>query len=107
MSSVDDARLILASGLLTLVFVKVFSNIGLPFLAVWAYGVHRKWLQLTRESYIVAYFAVTGFLTLVPVAGNYLLFVVTIYGVNRAADIIDHFPVRGLSLPGAFQTQAA
>jgi hypothetical protein len=71
MSSVDDARLILASGVMVLVFVEVLSNIGLPFLAVWGYGAHRKWLQLTRESRTVEFFAVTGFLALVPVAGNY------------------------------------
>jgi len=70
MSSVDDARLILASGVLALVLVEVLSNIGLPFLAVWGYGVRRKWLQLTRESRVVMYFAATGFLALVPVAGN-------------------------------------
>ena len=71
MSSVDDARLILASGVMALVLVKVLSNIGLPFLAVWGYGVHRRWLQLTRESRMVAFFAATGFLVLVPVAGNF------------------------------------
>jgi 4-amino-4-deoxy-L-arabinose transferase-like glycosyltransferase len=71
MSSVDDARLILASGVLVLVLVEVLSNIGLPFLAVWGYGIRRKWLQLTRESRVVMYFAATGFLVLVPVAGNF------------------------------------
>ena len=71
MSSAGDARLILASGVLTLVIVKVLSNIGLPFLAVWGYGVHRKWLQLTRGSYIVVYFSAIGLLTLFPVAGNF------------------------------------
>lgn len=71
MSTVDDAQLILASGLLVLVAVKVLSNVGLPFLAVLAWGVRRKWLQLTRESLVVMYFAVIGFLVLVPVAGNY------------------------------------
>lgn len=69
MTSIGDARLILMSGVLTLVFVKVLSNIGLPFLAVWGYGVSRKWLKLTRESYIVGYFAVIGFCTLIPVTG--------------------------------------
>jgi len=49
MSSVDDARLILASGVVVLVFVEVLSNIGLPFLAVWGYGVHRKWLFLSSR----------------------------------------------------------
>jgi hypothetical protein len=71
MSSVDDARLILASGVMVLVLVEVLSNIGLPFLAVWGYGVHRKWLQLTRESLIVVFFAAIGFCTLIPVAGNF------------------------------------
>jgi hypothetical protein len=71
MSSVDDARLILASGVLVLVLVKVLSNISLPFLAVWGYGVYRRWLQLTRESRVVVYFAATGFLALIPVAGNF------------------------------------
>ncbi len=63
--------MILGSGVLVLVIVEVLSNIGLPFLMVVAYGVHRKWLQLTRESLIVVFFAVTGFCTLVPVAGNF------------------------------------
>ena len=71
MTSADDARLILASGALMLVVVKVALNAGLPFLAVWGYGVQRKWLKLTRESGIVAYFAVTGFLVLIAVVGNY------------------------------------
>jgi hypothetical protein len=71
MSSAGEARLILASGVMTLVIVKVLSNIGLPFLAVYGYGVHRKWLQLTRESGIVTYFAAIGLLALFPVAGNY------------------------------------
>jgi len=71
MSSVDDARLILGSGVLVLVIVAVLSNIGLPFLVVWGYGVHRKWLQLTRESLIVVFFSAIGFCTLIPVAGNY------------------------------------
>jgi len=71
MSSVDDARLILASGVLVMVLVEVLSNIGLPFLAVLGYGIHRKWLELTRESRVVVYFAATGFLALVPVAGNF------------------------------------
>lgn len=71
MASAAEARLILASGLLTLVIVKLSTNIGLPFLAVWGYGAHRKWLGLTRESWIVAYFAVIGFCTLVPVAGKF------------------------------------
>jgi hypothetical protein len=71
MSSVGDARLILASGVMALVFVEVLSNISLPFLAVWGYGVHRRWLQLTRESRVVVYFAATGFLALIPVAGNF------------------------------------
>lgn len=69
MASADEARLILASGLLMLVIVKVFSNAGLPYLAVLVYGVGRNWLGLTRESYIVAYFAVIGFCTLIPVTG--------------------------------------
>lgn len=69
MASVDDARLILAAGLLTLVFVKVISNIGLLYLVVWGYGVRRKWLTLTKESYIVCYFAIIGFCTLIPVTG--------------------------------------
>ncbi|MDX2456306.1 MAG: hypothetical protein QNL87_02240 [Gammaproteobacteria bacterium] len=80
MGSVDEARLILAAGLLTLVLVKVLSNTGLAFLAVWGYGVHRKWIRLTRESYIVLYFAAIGFLTLVPVAGNYF-FISTRYTI--------------------------
>jgi hypothetical protein len=71
MTSADDARLILASGALMLVLVKVALNAGLPFLAVWGYGVQRKWLQMTRESSIVACFAVTGFLVLIPVVGNF------------------------------------
>lgn len=71
MTSVDDARLILGSGVLVLVTVDVLSNIGLPFLLVAAYGVHRKWLQLTRESMVVVFFAVIGFCTLIPVAGNF------------------------------------
>ena len=71
MTSMDDARLILGSGVLVLVIVEVLSNIGLPFLMVAALGVHRKWLQLTRESWIVVFFAVTGFCTLIPVAGNF------------------------------------
>jgi len=56
---------------LMLVLVKVLSNVGLPFLAVWGYGVHRKWLHPGRESFIVAFFAATGFLALIPVAGNF------------------------------------
>jgi hypothetical protein len=71
MSSAGEARLILASGVMALVIVKVLSNIGLPFLVVWGYGVRRKWLQLGRESRIVAYFAAIGLLALFPVAGNY------------------------------------
>lgn len=71
MASVDDARLILAAGVMTLVIVKVLSNIGLPFLVVWGYGAHRKWLQLTRETGIVACFAAIGLLVLFPVAGNF------------------------------------
>jgi len=71
MSSVDDARLILGSGVLVLVSVEVLSNIGLPFLVVAAYGAHRKWLRLSRDSLIVVFFAATGFCTLVPVAGNF------------------------------------
>ncbi len=71
MNSVDDARLILGSGVLVLVTVDVLSNIGLPFLLVAAYGVHRKWLRLTRESLIVVFFAGIGFCTLIPVAGNF------------------------------------
>ena len=71
MASVDEARLILIAGLLTLVIVKLASNTGLPFLAAWGYGVHRKWLLLTRESWIVAYFAVIGILALVPVAWTF------------------------------------
>jgi hypothetical protein len=68
MSSVGDARLILASGVFTLVLAEVISNSGLPFLAVWGYGAFRKWLRLSRESRIVAYFAAVSLLTLVPVA---------------------------------------
>jgi hypothetical protein len=68
---VDDARLILGSGVLVLVIVEVLSNIGLPFLVAAAWGIHRKWLQLSRESLIVVFFAVTGFCTLIPVAGNF------------------------------------
>jgi hypothetical protein len=71
MTSVDDARLILGSGVLVLVIVEVLSNIGLPFLVAAAWGIHRKWLQLSRESLIVVFFAATGFFTLVPVAGNF------------------------------------
>lgn len=71
MASVEEARLILASGLLMLVIVKVASNIGLPFLAVWGYGALRKWLSLSRESFIVLYFSGIGLLTLVSVAGNF------------------------------------
>jgi hypothetical protein len=71
MTSVDDARLILGSGVLALVIVEVLSNIGLPFLVVAAYGVLRKWLQLSRESLIVVFFAAIGFCTLIPVAGNF------------------------------------
>jgi hypothetical protein len=71
MASVEEARLILVSGLLSLVIIKVSLNTGLVFLAVWGYGIHRKWIRLTRESYIVLYFAAIGFLTLVPVAGNF------------------------------------
>ena len=71
MTSVDDARLILGSGVLVLVTVEVLSNIGLPFLVVAAYGVLRKWLQLTRESLVVVFFAAIGFCTLIPVAGNF------------------------------------
>ncbi|MDB4516430.1 hypothetical protein N9089_02385 [Crocinitomicaceae bacterium] len=71
MASVDEARLVLAAGVLALVIVKTATNTGLAFLAVWGYGVYRKWIRLTRESYIVLYFAAIGFLTLVPVAGNY------------------------------------
>ena len=71
MTSVDDARLIVGSGVLVLVIVEVLSNIGLPFLVVAAWGVRRKWLRLTRESLIVLFFAVIGFCTLIPVAGNF------------------------------------
>lgn len=71
MSSVEDARLILAAGVIALVVVKLAANIGLPFLAVWGYGSYRKWIGLTRESYIVLYFAAIGFLSLVAVAGNF------------------------------------
>ena len=71
MASVGEARLILAAGVVALVMVKVASNAGLAFLAVWGYGIQRKWLRLTRESGIVLYFAVIGFLSLVAVAGNF------------------------------------
>lgn len=71
LSSVNDARIILISGLLALVFVKVALNIGLPVLAVWVYGVYRRWLLMTRESYIVLYFAIIGLSALVAIIGNH------------------------------------
>jgi len=71
MASVGEARLILAAGLLILVVAKVVSNIGPIFLVVWGYGVKHRWLRLTRESFIVIYFAAIAFVTLIPVAGNY------------------------------------
>lgn len=71
MHSVEEARLILAAGLFTLVLVKVATNAGLTFIAVWAWGVWRKWLRLSRESHIVLWFAAIGLLTLVVVAGKF------------------------------------
>ena len=71
MADVEEARLILAAGLMMLVLIKVASNLGLPVLAVWGYGVYRKWVRLSPESHIVLYFALISWMTLVAVAGNY------------------------------------
>ena len=71
MASEGEARLILAAGVVALVIVKVATNAGIAFLAVWGYGVRQRWFRLTRESGIVLYFAVIGFLSLVAVAGNF------------------------------------
>ena len=71
MASVGEARLILLAGVVALVMVKVASNAGLAFLAVWGYGIRQKWFRLTRESGMVLYFAAIGFLSLVAVAGNF------------------------------------
>jgi len=70
LSSQGEARLILVSGLLALVAVKVARNAEILFLAVWGYGSRRKWMRLEKESYIVILFAVIGLLTLLSLAGN-------------------------------------
>lgn len=70
LSSLGEARLILVSGLLGLVVVKVAKNAGLLFLSVWGYGWYRKWLRLERENLIVMLFAFIGVLTLVGLVSN-------------------------------------
>jgi hypothetical protein len=70
LSSQGEAQLILVSGLLVLVAVKVAKNAEILFLAVWAYGSRQKWMRLEKESFIVILFAVIGLLTLISLTGS-------------------------------------
>jgi len=102
MTSMDDARLIIGSGVLVMVTMDVLSNVGLPFLLVAAWGVHRKWLQLTRERLIVVFFSVIGFCSLIPVAGNFFFLssrqtVLTVLLVSLLTFQYVDYLLRGLS----------
>ena len=70
--SSGEAVLITASGLAILVFFKLIKNINLFYLAIWVYGYRKQWVNLSKESNIVLFFALISLLPLIAIAGNQL-----------------------------------
>ena len=70
--SAHYAPFILASGLLSMLFLKLISNLNLLYCGLWVSGIYQRWLKPTTESRIVAYFALISLLILVVFVGSRL-----------------------------------
>jgi len=70
LSSVESV-ILLISGLIALICFKVAKNLNLLYLAIWLFGRKKQWIQLSKESSIVLFFAFISTLPLIIIASNH------------------------------------
>jgi len=95
--SAEYAPFILASGLLSMLFLKLVSNLNIFYVGLWIVGAYQRWLKPTIESRIIAYFAALSLLILVVyiasrlfISSRYSVFLLLLAGllVVRYVDIL-------------------
>ena len=95
--SAKYVKLILASGLTTMLIYKIILNLGIAYTALWSIGIYKKWLKLRTESWIILYFALIAFTVLMVlnitrfyVSSRYIVFLVILLGlvVSQYLDVL-------------------
>jgi|GEM_PF-1754973 len=82
------AYLILASGLITMILVKIFGNFTLIYSGIFLTGIYNRWIEPKKESKIIYYFASLSFLILLVfvssrlfLSSRYTVFLILLLGL--------------------------
>ncbi|VAX07482.1 hypothetical protein MNBD_GAMMA26-755 [hydrothermal vent metagenome] len=68
------------SGLITFLITKLIAAINPIFLGIMAYGQHKRWLNLSRESYIILFF---GTLSISPADRDHWQSIFTLFKIHH------------------------